>query len=70
MTQPYPFTYTVDTQHANASAAKRLRSNGLSGNILSGHEAIDWDCACLRVRNPRCAGQNGKELRVMHGAVK
>ena len=29
MTQPYPFTYTVDTQHANASAAKRLRSNGL-----------------------------------------
>jgi hypothetical protein len=21
----------------------------LSGNILSGHEAIDWDCACLRV---------------------
>ena len=27
MTQPYPFTYTVDTQHANASAAKRLRSN-------------------------------------------
>ena len=29
MTQPYPFTYTVDTQHANASAAKRLRSNAL-----------------------------------------
>jgi len=22
------------------------------------------------VTNPRCAGQNGKELRVMHGAVK
>jgi hypothetical protein len=27
-------------------------------------------CCFLRVRNPRCAGQNGKELRVMHGAVK
>ena len=33
MTQPYPFTYTVDTQHANASAAKRLRSNGLVGDL-------------------------------------
>jgi hypothetical protein len=24
----------------------------------------------LGVTNPRCAGQNGKELGVMHGAVK
>jgi hypothetical protein len=23
--------------------------SALFGNILSGHEAIDWDCACLRV---------------------
>jgi hypothetical protein len=24
----------------------------------------------LKVINPRCAGQDGEELRVMHGAVK
>src|SRR5580704_4281483 len=29
MTQPYSFTYTAATWHAKASAAKRLRSNGL-----------------------------------------
>lgn len=29
MTQPYPFTYTADTQHAKACAATRLRSSRL-----------------------------------------
>jgi len=33
MTPPYPVhTTTADTQHAKASAAKRLRSNGLVGS--------------------------------------
>src|SRR5438445_107132 len=32
MTQPYPFTYTADTWHAKASAAKRLRSSRLRGS--------------------------------------
>jgi hypothetical protein len=26
-----------------------VQKSAVSGNILSGHEAIDWDCACLRV---------------------
>src|ERR1019366_1073524 len=34
MTQPYPFTHTADTGHAKASAAKRLCSNGLRGDLL------------------------------------
>jgi len=33
MTQPYPFTYTADTWHAKASAAKRLRSSRLRGHV-------------------------------------
>src|ERR1700730_5662508 len=38
MTQPYSFTHTADTTHAKASAAKRLRSNGLLGmNRSSGY---------------------------------
>jgi hypothetical protein len=40
MTQPYPFTYTADTWHAKASAAKRLRCvlgmlNSLEVRVLS-----------------------------------
>jgi hypothetical protein len=35
MTQPYPFTYTADTQHAKASAATRLRSSRLAGSFTT-----------------------------------
>src|ERR1035441_7532096 len=35
MTQPYPFTHTADTGHAKASAAKRLCSNGLRGDVAA-----------------------------------
>jgi hypothetical protein len=49
MTQPYPFRYTADTWHAKASAAKRLRSNGLGGdqtdNLLEEglQGSVDWE---------------------------
>ena len=52
MTQPYPFThtftYTADTQHAKASAATRLRSSRLLGDVarlgsINGHETPNPD---------------------------
>jgi hypothetical protein len=33
MTQPYPFIHAADTSHAKASAATRLRSSRLRGDV-------------------------------------
>ena len=40
MTQLYPPATAADTIHAKASAAKRLRSNGLLGSWLDWHREV------------------------------
>ena len=58
---PTPFSQTSGSQTPRQSASPRIPTYSLGTGGMNGS---------LRVPNRRCAGQNGKELRVMHGAVK